>query len=93
MSNEDILNLPMKDNDSGENTIRGYLKALLLALWDEGEGFSGKRPFGNSCWEIDLYEPLLTANLITGKFDAAGYIDECDDKQAHKIIRKVIQSL
>ncbi len=32
----------------------------------EGEGFSGKRPFGNSCWESDLYWPLAKADVIEG---------------------------
>lgn len=93
MNNEDVLNLPMKDNDSGTNTIRGYLKALLLELWQKGEGFSGKRPFGSSCWEIDLYEPLITANLIEGEFDSAGYVEKCDNKSAHEIIKNAILSL
>lgn len=36
---QDVLNCPMEDNDSGANTIRGYLIALLTTLWEEGEGF------------------------------------------------------
>jgi hypothetical protein len=39
------------DSDAGDNiTIRDYLRILLETLWEEGEGFSGKRPFGNSGW-------------------------------------------
>ncbi|MBS3648836.1 hypothetical protein KEU06_09480 [Pseudaminobacter sp. 19-2017] len=53
-----VLNLKMPGNDADAETIRDYLKALLKALWAEGEGFSGKRPFGNSGWEYDLYQVL-----------------------------------
>ena len=32
-------------------TVKDYLKTLLHTLWDEEDGFSGKRPFGNSGWQ------------------------------------------
>jgi hypothetical protein len=61
----DALNLRMPDDcDAGANiTVRDYLFELLIAVWDEGESFSGKRPFGNSGWEYDLYAPLIQAGL------------------------------
>lgn len=37
-----VLDTPMEENGSGADTIRGYLKALLTRLWEEGEGFGGK---------------------------------------------------
>lgn len=46
-----ILDILMGENDAGALTVRDYLKALLRRLWLEQEGFSGKRPFGNSGWE------------------------------------------
>lgn len=76
-----ILYCPLEENDSGATTIKGYLKALLYALWDEGEGFSGKRPFGNSGWEGDLLDPLINQGL------AKSY------PEANKLIFKAIQSL
>lgn len=42
-------------SESGASTVGGYLIALLRQLWQEEEGFSGKRPFGNSGWTWDLY--------------------------------------
>lgn len=51
-------------SDVGSGTIREYLHALLLAVWEEGEGFSGKRPFGNSGWEFDLYVPLAKEGFL-----------------------------
>lgn len=88
-----ILDLPMKENDSGAATIRGYLKALLVRLWEEDEGFSGKRPFGNSGWKVDLLEPLITAGLIKGELDEAGYITYSDDAAADALILKAIGEL
>lgn len=47
---QEILDLPMdkEENDAQASSVRGYLKTLLKTLWEEGEGFSGKRPLGNS---------------------------------------------
>ena len=75
MTPQQLLDLPLPENDSGADTVRGYLVALLTMLWQEGEGFSGKRPFGNSSWEYDLYQPMARAGLITATFDEDGYVD------------------
>ena len=53
----------MESNDAEAETVRAYLKALLYAVWSKGEGFSGKRPFGNSGWEYDLYAALEPAGI------------------------------
>lgn len=60
-------------DDAEFDTIRDYLKGLLTNLWTEGEGFSGKRPFGNSGWRHDLYRPLIAAG-----FPAEDYEDMND---------------
>ena len=52
------------DLDDDEVTIREYFKALLTELWEQGEGFSGKRPLGNSGWQYDLQKPLALAGII-----------------------------
>lgn len=88
-----VLDLPLRGNIEGATTIREYLCNLLLTLWDEGEGFSGKRPFGNSGWDYDLLEPLLKAGLIEGKFDENGYVDEMDEKAGNDLIRAAIRRL
>lgn len=49
-----VLEMPMPPNDAEAPTVGAFLIALLEKLWDEGEAFSGKRPFGNSGWEYDL---------------------------------------
>lgn len=58
MTGEQILNVKMVENDADAETIRDYLKALLTKLWCEDEGFSGKRPFGNSGWQNEVYASL-----------------------------------
>lgn len=89
----DILSIKMCRNDAGADTVRGYLKALLTELWREGEGFSGKRPFGNSGWEYELYVALITAGAVTGTLDEDGCVEECDDAACNKLIEEAIASL
>lgn len=90
---QDVLNCSMEDNDSGANTLRGYLIALLTTLWEEGEGFSGKRPFGNSGWESDIYKALIQGGFVIGKLDEDGYIDTVDSEQANQLIFEAIGAL
>jgi hypothetical protein len=93
MDAKEILDIPMADNDSGENTIRAYLKALLFALWGEGESFSGKRPFGNSGWDWDLYKALIAAKAIPGEMDEDGDISTVDEAAGRKAIHAAIAAL
>lgn len=58
-----ILAIPMRENDAEATNIRGYLVALAEQVWVEGEGFSGKRPFGNSDWHDEVYEALEAFGL------------------------------
>lgn len=60
-------------------TIRKYFHELLTALWQEGEGFSGKRPFGNSGWQTDLEIPLIKAGFIAGEI----FYDEDDTDEEY----------
>lgn len=76
----DILNCPLPQNDSGADTVRGYMVALLRAVFEHGEGFSGKRPFGNSGWEWDLRQAFLDAGLIPAhEADEWGRYDQLID--------------
>ena len=59
----DIMEAPvMLDGDT--LTIKEYLHKLLSTLWDEGESFNGKRPFGNSGWEYDIYTALVKCGAV-----------------------------
>jgi hypothetical protein len=89
----DILNLPMKENDAGAATVGDYLVKLLLSIWKQGEGFSGKRPFGNSGWEYDLYHPLVKSGLIWGELDEDDCLVNYDYATADLLITNAIKSL
>lgn len=66
MTPQELLGLPLPANDSGATTVRGYLLELLTGVWREEEGFSGKRPFGNSSWQYDIYIPMIAAGAVDG---------------------------
>lgn len=89
------LDVPMnpKTNDAEASNIREYLKRLLSELWDDGESFSGKRPFGNSGWEFELYTALVAAKMIDGELDSDGYLITYNKKAAHNMIRNAIKEL
>ena len=64
MDGKDILKLPMQENGAKAKTIGEYLITLSQQVWSKGERFSGKRPFGNSGWEHELYLALAEAKLV-----------------------------
>ena len=79
------------DDLDEELTVREYLRTLLQTLWDEQEGFSGKRPFGNSCWEYSLYAPLIKQDFINGSIDEEGYVEMIGDRRAaHAFVADLI---
>jgi hypothetical protein len=87
---KEILDLPMmRPNDAHVKTIREYLAKLLTKVIDDGECFSGKRPFGNSGWENELHFPLVQAGLVKGAIED-GYLEDHDKAAAHKLILDVI---
>lgn len=90
---QQVLALPMQENDADAATIRDYLIALLATLWEEKDGFTGKRPFGNSGWDGDLVIALIRAGLIEGALDEDGYLESCDDDAAEELIAAAIQAL
>lgn len=96
----EILALPMEPNDAGALTVREYLKALVAAVWRKGEGFSGKRPFGNSGWECDLLRALARGGAIRATFRKEDGYDweECDipaaqERRGRGLIAEAIAAL
>lgn len=75
--------------------VNGYscLKKLLITLWLDGESFNGKRPFGNSGWDYQIYSALISNEIIEGSFDEYGYIEDFDIVKADKLIKEAIKSL
>lgn len=86
-----ILDLIFKSTDLNKDlSIKGYLKELLLALITEQEGFSGKRPFGNSGWTHDLEMSLVFNEIIDGEIDDNDFLKRSDSKD---FIRKMIGAI
>jgi hypothetical protein len=91
---QQLLDLPLPGNDADAATVRGYLIALLTTLWREESAFSGKRPFGDSGWQYDIYVPMVKAGLTPGQFDE--YDELCADfseREADKLIVAAIAEL
>lgn len=64
----DALQEPGPD---GYDTVREWLRDALYALLTETEGFSGKRPLGNSGWYFEIEEALAKHGVtITELLDA-----------------------
>ena len=84
-------NLKIENDDFEDDlTIGGYFELLLSTLFQETECFNGKRPFGNSGWEYDLYKPLIKAGAMPGTIDEDGYIDECDNAAGDLVVFNLI---
>lgn len=82
------------EGPSGKVTLVEYLKALLTELWLEEENFSGKRPFGNGGWTLDVYKGFIAAKLIEGELDEEeGWINECDSEAGLALVLAVIKLL
>jgi hypothetical protein len=87
-----ILDIPMGENDADAATVEDYLKTLLIKLWEDGESFSGKRPFGNSGWEHDLWRALAKAGKVKG--DENGYVSDQEERaKANGLIFEAIDQL
>jgi hypothetical protein len=88
-----VLDLPIEENDVDATTVRGYLLELLATLWQQGEGFSSKRPFGDGAWEYPVYTALLRAGLVAGKFDEDGYVESVDTLAADALVYRAIRDV
>ena len=88
-----ILCLEMGRNDPEAKTVREYLVLLLERLWDKGEAFGGKRPFGNSGWEYELYWPLIKNGIVPGEFNEDGDIGQFHQDEANDAIFSAIEAL
>lgn len=90
---QEILAVPMSKNDAKAGTVGQYLIALAREVWTIGEGFSGKRPFGNSGWEYDIHKALVQADVVEGEIDEYGYLDDSDDAAVEEYIKEAFDLL
>lgn len=61
---EEILAVPFYDEDSGAHTVGQYFRLIAFRVWVEDEGFSGKRPFGNSGWCHEVIDVVMEHFVI-----------------------------
>jgi hypothetical protein len=88
------MSLQLSGNDAGAATIRDYLVILLAKVWQEADGFSGKRPFGSSDWQTELAHDLITAGLVRGEIDEEeGYVVTVDRDEVDELMLACISSL
>jgi len=90
------------DSDAGDQmTFRDYIMKMVLTLWYEEEGFSGKRPFGNSGWKYEVWSGLAKAGFIDmGEYyeECCGYEDatreQCEvaDKYTVQLIKRIFET-
>lgn len=98
MSYEEILNSEFIEPDISSEpiTVRQYFLALLRTLWMQEEGFSGKRPFGNSGWQRVLYTHLVKEGYLSGEVyedEEVWYLESYDHREAQKLVLALIDAL
>lgn len=89
----EILLTPMTDNDAGAKTIGQYLIRLSQQVISEVEGFSGKRPFGNSGWQLDIAHALVLNKFIDGELDEYGFVTDYSYPEFTAVMKTVYDLL
>lgn len=80
---EGALALPIEHQDFSKIvTLREILTDLLITVWIDEEGFSGKRPWGNSSWQYDITEALAYHSYPTDAQFFRGLIRYMTSKEA-----------
>lgn len=88
MNNKEIANLPIYTLQK-ETTIGEYLKHILRHIWNDGaleEGFDGS-------WKYDVYITLVENDIVNGKLDKHGFLDDIDEEKANNLISLLIKSI
>lgn len=91
---QEIKSCPMdpETNDAGASAVGEYLIKVLETVWTD-ENASGKRVFGNSFWQHEVYGALARQGLIIGSFDDEGYLESLDKPMALASVMLAIRSL
>lgn len=93
MTGKDILKIKFESSDLNKTvTIKQYLKTFISTAFEEGEGFSGKRPFGNSGWTHDIEVGLVKAGVLKGELDEDGFLQSVEPG-FDDLIQKAIKAL
>ena len=80
-------------SDHPGKTVEEYLALLLTTLINEDEGFSGKRPFGNSGWMCDLAVALIRAGQLPGRLEEDDQPEGYTDKDLVKALNACVQEV
>lgn len=93
--NADALDVSFWASDIDEQlTVREYFHRLLSTLWHEEDGFSGKRPFGNSCWQLSMIYGLIESGFIAGNIERDDELlveyATYNEKEANEFIQSII---
>lgn len=83
---DDILDNTLVERGTEKQTLRCYLISLAQKCWEEGESFSGKRPFGSSGWHAEVYKALAKRGLIVVYRNSEGEWTDFDEVHGNKII-------
>ena len=76
-----------------KSTLRNYFKTLLRTLWNESDGFSGKRQLGDSDWQDSLAMDMIEAALLEGEYNAPWDRHDYDSIAFDIMIKKCISAL
>lgn len=69
ITGKEILHIPLDSNasqESGSETVGGYLIRLAELQWRRRDGIDGKRPFGTGGWRWDIWRSLAKAGVVPG---------------------------
>lgn len=79
--------------DLEECTVRQYLVELSRQCWVECEGFSGKRPFGNSGWQLEVAMALADGGFVARTLDSDGNWLANDESEVDELVNRCFDRL
>lgn len=92
-----ILNCPHKNDNGTSTTVGEYLCKLLTKLLTDVEGFDGKKPYGNSGWELEILESLNEYGYLYAQSGSDDYgsveFTSAEKAEGFKLIKDAIVEL
>lgn len=74
-------------------SLRVMLKDLLTMVLLQGEEFSGKRPWGDSGWEFDIYRAMVLNGFIKGAVDEYGDIYNYSLAEGDELLMRCVEEI
>jgi hypothetical protein len=82
LSMEKVLSTKLTRYATGEaQTVKEFFTNSLLDLWEREEGFSGKRPCGNSGWKSEILSAVAGKENLT----------EEEEQHYYKLVKAAIR--